>query len=69
MSNSTTKRETAIAALTDLVSDFAYYDRKEDEELSSDDVRELLASGEITITNIAEVFERVLRENGYEVRR
>ena len=63
------KRATAGATLTDLVSEFAYYDRKEDEDLSSDDVRALLASGELTIADIAEVFETTLRAQGYEVRR
>ena len=66
---SDTTKKTAIMTLTDLVSTFAHYGRKDDEELSSDDVRDLLASGELTITEIADVFEKTLRANGSEVTR
>jgi hypothetical protein len=63
-----TKKQIAIAALRDCASGFAYYDRKEDEELSREDVRALFASGELTQADILAAFVAELRDNGIEVK-
>lgn len=46
----------ALAALDDLVSDFLYYGRKEDEDLSREDLARLFAGGDLTIDECAERF-------------
>lgn len=57
-----TKKTKATNALRDLVGAFAYYDRKDDEDLDRDDVRELVRSGEMTIEEMIEVFAKAMRE-------
>jgi hypothetical protein len=56
------KRLLFLANVTDLVSSLLYYDRKEDEELTRDDVEVLLESGRITIKEIVEMFEKTLTQ-------
>lgn len=50
------RREIIFAAVTDLVSDFLYYDRKEDEDLPRDAIEEALEKGEITVEEILDHF-------------
>jgi hypothetical protein len=58
-----TKKEHAIAAIQDLASDYFYYDRKEDEDLTRDDLVELAMSNSLTIEEALEAFGAALREN------
>jgi hypothetical protein len=51
-----------FATVDDLVSDFLFYDRKEDEELPLGAIQEALLSGEIQEREIVECFARKLRE-------
>ena len=48
------------------MSDFLYYDRKEDEGLPVDAIEEAVYSGEITIEQILEVFRKELEQSCYE---
>ena len=58
-----TKKEIFLGLIADSVSNLCYYDRKDDEDLSVDDVEELLTSGEVTLDEILETFAKEFREN------
>ena len=47
----------------DLVGELLYYGRKEDESLKRGDIEESIASGEITIDEIVNTFEKELRDS------
>ena len=47
-------------AVSDLVTGFMYYDRKEDEELPRGSIEEALEMGEVTIDEIVDKFRSVL---------
>jgi plasmid maintenance system antidote protein VapI len=49
-----------LATVDDLVGSFLYYDRKEDEELSIDQLNEAIETGEITIDEIVSAFRKGL---------
>lgn len=49
-----------INTIIDLCSDFLYYDRKEDEELSMQDLKNAVKAGEITIDDMVKVFREQL---------
>lgn len=49
-------REIILDTVTDLVSDFMYYDRKEDEELPHGAIEGAVERGEITVDEIVEAF-------------
>jgi hypothetical protein len=55
-------RQHALDAASDHALDFAYYDRREDDELSEAMLEALVRSGEIRIEEIVASFERTLRE-------
>jgi hypothetical protein len=57
-----TKKQTALAAAEDLAASFLWYDRKEDPELTRDDLWALIRSGELTVAEIVAKFEKGLRE-------
>ena len=46
--------------ITDLVSKFLYYDRKEDEELPKGEIEAMIKKGETSIEEIVEVFKNEL---------
>ena len=46
----------------DLVGDFLYYDRKEDDDLPMGAIEGAIGDGEITIREIAAAFEATLRK-------
>ena len=48
--------------ITDLVSDFLYYDRQEDEDLSVGDIESRIANGDLSISEIVSKFEEELRK-------
>lgn len=54
-------RKEIFAAVTDLVTDFLYYDRKEDESLSLDKIEEAVEDSIITIEEIIDHFAETLR--------
>lgn len=48
--------EIILNTITDLVSKFMYYDRKEDEELPVDAIENAIRNGEITLDEIVDKF-------------
>lgn len=57
-----TRKQNILATVSDLVANFAYYDRKEDEELPRGEIEEAIQKGEITIDEIVECFRKELEE-------
>jgi hypothetical protein len=55
-------KEIIEGTISDLVSGFLYYDRKEDEELPRGEIERLLDEGVITAEWIVEKFAEKLRE-------
>ena len=60
------KKELLKNALTDLVSDLLYYDRKEDEELTIEDVENLINTELISKQELINLFDELLTNNGLE---
>lgn len=56
-------RKLTLAAASDAASEFAYYGRKEDEDLSREDLAEAFDSGAVTIDDVVAEFRKVLEEN------
>lgn len=56
------RRDTILATVADLVVDFVYYDRKDDDELPRGSIQEAIVGGEITETEIVEHFARHPKE-------
>lgn len=56
------KRDLILGTIEDLISDFLYYDRKEDEELFRGDIEEAIKSGEITVEEMVEKFSSGLKK-------
>lgn len=54
------RRDIILASINDLVVNFTYYDRKEDEDLSYEDLQAAIEEGEITIDEIVEKFRKQL---------
>lgn len=55
-------RETIMVRVDDLVINFVYYDRKEDDELSAADLESAISCGQVTVDEIVERFRVQLRE-------
>ena len=51
-----TRKEMILATVSDLVTDFLYYDRKGDSCLPVDSIEEAIASAEITADEIVDAF-------------
>jgi hypothetical protein len=58
----TDRRERILATVEDMVSNFLYYDRKEDEYLRMGEIEAAIKAGEITAEEIAERFRKGLGE-------
>jgi uncharacterized metal-binding protein YceD (DUF177 family) len=54
-------KENIINTVKDLCANFLYYDRKEDEELSEDDLIQAVEDGTVTIEEMVAEFENQLR--------
>lgn len=57
------KAEHALVSISDLALNFVAYDRKDDDELSSEDVEELFETGTLTPAMCAAAFQEALREH------
>ena len=55
-------KQTILDVISDLCSDFLYYDRKESEVLSANELNKAIESGEITIDEVVDEFRRNLEE-------
>lgn len=53
-------KETILIKIQDLVIDFVYYDRKECEDLSRDDLMNSVESGKVTIDEMVAEFRKHL---------
>lgn len=51
-----TRRETILANVSNLVAKFLYYDRKEDDDLPRGAIEEAVEQGEITVDEIVATF-------------
>jgi hypothetical protein len=60
--NEMNRRELISNAIDDMVIDFLYYNRREDEELSDDDIFEAIKSNEITIDEMCDSIKTQLVE-------
>lgn len=56
------RREVIFATVSDLVSEFVYYGRKEDEMLPRGAIGEAVAAGEISVDEIVAAFRSGLEE-------
>jgi len=56
-------RDIILKTVDDLVSDFIYYDRKEDEELPSGEIEKAINNGDITVDEIVNCFKLKLEES------
>lgn len=56
-------KEKILNEIECLVAGFCYYDRKEDEDLSSEDLNEAFKKGDITIDEMVEKFREGLNDN------
>lgn len=59
----TVTKEIILGTVGNLVTDFMYYDRKEDDELPSGAIEKAIAAGVITTTEIAEKFRSELESS------
>jgi hypothetical protein len=50
-------------AVEDLVADFLYYDRKEDEDLKFGDIELAIKEGVVSVDEITDKFKNILIEN------
>jgi hypothetical protein len=53
-----------LAMVDDLVADFLYYDRKEDEEFPRGAIEAAIANGEISIDEIVDQFRKSIEDEG-----
>jgi len=57
-----TKKQLILDTVTDMVADFLYYDRKEDEDLPVGDIEKSVSLGIVSIDEIVAKFEAELRK-------
>lgn len=55
------KRERIFGIIDDMISDFLYYDRKEDKDLPRGAIDELVKKGEISVEEMVAKFDASLR--------
>jgi hypothetical protein len=53
-------REKVLILIDDLVSDFLYYNRKEDEDFPVGKIEEMIQNGEITVDEMVEAFRKAI---------
>jgi coenzyme F420-reducing hydrogenase gamma subunit len=56
-------RQNILDTIHDLVMDFVYYDRKEDETLSMNELDNAVKNGTITIEEMVSEFKKLLEES------
>ena len=53
-------KDAILATVGDLVSDFVYYDRKNDEELPAGSIKQAVKNGDVSVDEIVEFFKSKL---------
>lgn len=61
-------KQKILNTINDLCSDFLYYDRKEDEDLSMEQLNQAVNSGEITIDEMVTEFRKNLESTFIQVK-
>ena len=61
--NTNEMKENILATVKDLCANFLYYDRKEDEDLSAEDLEDAVKNGIVTIDEMVEEFRKQLEEH------
>lgn len=56
------RKQLILDVISDTCQNFLYYDRKEDEELGRDEIEEAIEAGEITIKEITDQFESIIKK-------
>lgn len=56
-------KQLILGTIQDLCSDFLYYDRKEDEDLSVEQLKDAVKNGEVTIDEMVQEFKRNLENS------
>jgi len=56
-------KQNILNTISDLCSNFLYYDRKEDETLSEKQLKDAVKSGEITVDEMVDEFRKHLEKN------
>lgn len=62
MTEPSSRREVIMLTVSDLVADFLWYDRKEDEELPRGEIEDAITAGEVTVDEVVEEFRAKLVE-------
>ncbi len=62
----TVTKDVILGVVSDLVSDFMYYDRKEDEDLPRGAIEKALATGALTVDEIVEKFRSEIEKANAE---
>ena len=57
------KRGIILDTLSDLISGFLYYDRKEDDDLGVGEIEKAIADGEITVDELVAEFRNALEDH------
>lgn len=55
-----TRQDLILITVTDLATDFLYYDREEDEELGRGEIEAAIKAGELTVDQIVEQFRTAI---------
>lgn len=55
-------KQLILDVISDLCSDFLYYDRKEDEQLSDERLNDAVKNGDITIDEMVDAFRKHLED-------
>ena len=61
--STTVTKDVILGVVGDLVSDFMYYDRKEDEDLPRGAIEKALTIGVLTVDEIVETFREEMEKN------
>ena len=56
-------KDNFLNKLKDTMTDFVYYDRKEDEDLNVKDVEEIIESGQVTPDEMGNTVKQFIEEN------
>ena len=61
MEKTTIDKEMILGYVDDLISSFAYYDRKEDEDLNVDQLNQAVKKGVVSVDEMTERFQKGLQ--------
>ena len=56
------KKSLVLDTIDDIIGDLVYYDRKEDEELGTGEIEEMLVNGDLTVQEMVDHFSLKLND-------